>query len=111
MMILCMMITFVSCKNNETIQESDEITPDRTVEIDTSRIKYLDPDKLYEGMPRQEVEDEYGEPIDSIGSGVSIIVFMSDKETMLVLYFDPGDKLHKVESVDKDSNTTIILGQ
>jgi len=62
-------------------------------------------------MTSEEVEKKFGEPVDSIGSGVSILVYMADEKTMLVLYFDPGDKLHKVESTDNNNNIEIILGE
>lgn len=60
-------------------------------------------------MSRADIEKQYGKPIDSIGSGLSILLYMENKTTMLTLYFDMQDKLSKVESTDDKNNKKVIL--
>ncbi len=66
-------------------------------------------DELYKGMSVDEVKEKWGEPIDSIGFGLSILIYMENKESMLTLYFDMQDNLNKVESTDKNNNKKIIF--
>lgn len=109
--ILCMSMLLISCKDSKEKEEISEASPNRVVEIDYDNIHYIDTNVLYEGMTREEVEELYGEPIDNMGSGVSILVYMSEEEHLLTLYFNGGDKLHKVESVDKNDNIKVIIGK
>lgn len=66
-------------------------------------------EELYKGMPVKEVKEKWGEPIDSIGSGVEILIYMENKESMLTLYFDMQDNLHMVKATDNNDNTKIIF--
>lgn len=109
--ILCMSMLLISCKDGKEKEEISETSPNRVVELDYDKINYIDVNVLYEGMSREEVEELCGEPIDNLGSGVSILVYMSEESHLLTLYFDGGDKLHKVAVVDKDNNEKVILGQ
>jgi outer membrane protein assembly factor BamE (lipoprotein component of BamABCDE complex) len=109
LVILCAVISFVSCKKNGKTDQESSTKPNREVEIDHNNINYVNTKDLYVGMPRKDIEEKFGEPIDSLGSGVSILVYMKDEENMLVLYFDPHDNLSKVESIDQEDNSKIIL--
>lgn len=66
-------------------------------------------EKLYKGMSADEVKEKWGEPIDSISSGLSILIYMESKESILTLYFDMQNNLHKVESTDKNNNINVIF--
>jgi hypothetical protein len=107
--ILCIILSITSCKNtNNNSTDNDtsiDNSTDNSTEIDYSNITFVDTNLLYKGMPRKDVVDKFGEPIDNIGSGVAILLYMADEGEMIVLYFDLKDKLHKAELVDTNDNT------
>nr|WP_312576942.1 hypothetical protein [Sedimentibacter sp.] len=60
-------------------------------------------------MSVDEAEEKWGDSIDSVGSGLPILIYMESKESMLILYFDMNNRLNKVESKNTNNNTKIIL--
>ena len=73
LLIVPITIWLISYRRNQTNVELNEFAQNRQVYLDHNKIKYIDTDLLYEGMSRQEVEEEFGQPVDSIGSGVSCL--------------------------------------
>jgi len=55
-------------------------------EIDYEKISFVICEELYKGMSVDEVEEKWGKAMDSIGSGLSILIYMESKESMLTLY-------------------------
>jgi len=97
--LLLLVVSSTSCKNKSNAEN----------EIDYKKISFVNCEELYKGMSVDEVEEKWGKPIDSIGSGLSILIYMESKESMLTLYFDMQDNLNKVESTDKNNNKKIIF--
>ena len=96
--LLLLLLLCTSCKNKSISLK----------EIDYSKITFVNLEELYKGMSLKEIKEKWGEPIDSIGSGLNILIYMENKDNMLTLYFDMQDNLNKVKITDRNNTKTII---